>query len=191
MQFRRNRTRSHTTISGKRHDASFRLIPRAASLMLIAFSSLSPGLLPGGNSVHAAPLHYDAFLSGLPIGSAVVVIDLTTADAYRISGSATSQGIAHLFSDWRADFLAAGRLRAGTPMLTTYAYDERERKKQKVLRLSGGTVIEVKDNQVRRSHPAHTGTDILTAFFSTSRLLVRAATSYRALQLSGNRPPCG
>jgi hypothetical protein len=109
-------------------------------------------------------LHYDAFLSGIPIGSAVVEISISD-HAYRVSGTASSQGVAHLFSDWRSDFLAAGRFQHEKPVLTSFAYDEREKKKHRVLWLSADTVRHVKNGLVRASHPVQGGTDILTAFF--------------------------
>jgi hypothetical protein len=112
-----------------------------------------------------------------------VTID-QTANTYRITGTASSQGVAHVFSDWRTDFLAAGEILGGTPLLTMYAYDERERAKHRVLWLSAGRVSHVKNGQVRPSHAVSTGTDILTAFFVqpdcwTDRQLHTGRFSYR------------
>jgi len=155
MQFRRNLTAFFRACSGKR-----RLNDAASRAIFIALLAL----LLSASPTRAATLHYDAYLSGLPIGSAIVEIE-RTEHAYRVSGTASSQGVAHLFSDWHSDFLAAGRLHNGDPILTDYAYDEREKAKHRVLWLSEGTVRHVKNDQVRPSHPVRTGTDILTAFF--------------------------
>ncbi len=187
MQFRRNLTAASRATCRTWHLSDARsclprfrshMIPGASSTRLFtssarlftisarrfAIAALLPGLILSVNPARAATLHYDAFLSGLPIGSAVVDISVSK-DAYRIAGTAASQGVAHLFSDWRSDFLAAGQLQNGTPALASYAYDEREKKKHRVLWLSAGTVRHVKNGQVRPSHPVRTGTDILTAFF--------------------------
>ncbi len=163
MQFRRNRTLSQPATRGKRQSATSRGVSWPAFPALFALSVFLPALLTD-TPARAASLHYDAFLSGLPIGSAVVELVLEDR-AYRISGTASSQGVAHMFSDWRSDFLAEGHLREGAPVLRVYAYDERERKKQRVLWLSEGMVRHVKNDQVRPSHPVLTGTDVLTAFF--------------------------
>ena len=112
----------------------------------------------------AATLEYEAHLSGVPVGTATLII--TTDDsAYRIAGNAVAGGVAHLFSNWRSDFTARGRLSAGKPLLLSYAYAEQEKKKHRALRVSDGRVDQVKDGQVRPSHEVPPGTDILTAFF--------------------------
>ena len=153
MRFRRDSNASQPSIARKHQKgASW---PTITALLILAQVSLPTS---------AATLHYDAYLSGIPVGSAVVEIDLGV-NAYRISGVAHSQGVAHLLSDWRSDFLATGHLRDQAPILTAYAYDERERKKHRVLWLADGQVRHVKNDQVRPAHPVRPGTDILTAFF--------------------------
>ncbi len=153
MQFRRNPNASHAS-NGRKPlaGASCRFL---TALLILSLSA---------HARSATTLHYDAYLSGVPIGSAIVEIELD-AHTYRISGVAYSEGVAHLFSDWRSDFLAAGKLQNEAPLLTAYAYDERERKKHRVLWLSNGSVRHVKNDQVRPAHPVRPGTDILTAFF--------------------------
>jgi hypothetical protein len=153
MRFRRNSTSSQPSIGREHHHGASR--PTSAALLILALVSLPTS---------AATLHYDAYLSGIPVGSAVVEIDLDV-HAYRISGVAHSLGVAHLFSDWRSDFLAAGHLQDHIPMLTAYAYDERESTKRRVLWLTDGKVRHVKNDQVRPAHPVRSGADILTAFF--------------------------
>jgi hypothetical protein len=141
--------------TGRRHGA-----PLYA--LLISLLLFLPILSPG--TARAADFHYDAFLSGIPIGTAVVSLELDK-QRYRIGGSASSQGVAHLFSDWRSDFLAVGTIAGDRPVLSAYAYDEREKKKHRVLWLSEGTVRQVKNGSVRPPQPIHEGMDILTAFF--------------------------
>ena len=163
MQFRRNPVlfsavpTALPASTGRRNGAPLYRLLYPLCLILLALI-LTPGFS------RAASFHYDAYLSGVPIGSAVVLIELDAQD-YRISGTASSQGVAHLFSDWRSDFLAAGTVSAGHPMLSAYAYDEREKKKHRVLWLSEGTVRQVKNGRVRPAHPKHAGMDVLTAFF--------------------------
>ena len=184
MQFRRNPDLSDSPPgSGERRlgDVSSRAAFATVLTLLSRLSLLALPLTAG--SVRADTLHYDAFLSGLPIGSAVVEIEFS-AHAYRISGTAASLGVAHLFSDWRSDFVAAGHFLDGTPVLTAYAYDEREKTRQKVLWLADGTVRQVRNNRVRPAHPVRTGTDVLTAFFMqaacwTDRQLHTGRYSYR------------
>lgn len=139
------------------------LTSRSAGDVVLACAALLIVVLLSAAPIRAATLHYDAYLSGIPVGTAIVEITVS-ADSYRISGTAFSHGVAHLFSDWRSDFVAAGYLQHGAPTLTAYAYDERDKQKQRVLWLSDGTVRQVKNGQVRRSHPARAGTDIVTAF---------------------------
>ena len=187
MQFRRNKS------AVLRSSTCGRRLPNGSYSRAI-FNFLAALMLSAG-SVSAATLHYDAFLSGIPIGSAVVKIDLDNT-GYRIAGTAASSGVAHLFSDWRSDFVAAGIVQGNAHILTTYAYDEREKEKHRVLWLSDGLVRTVKNEQVRPSHPVRNGTDILTAFFLqgdcwSDRQLHTGRYSYRIIgRRSGQRNLC-
>jgi hypothetical protein len=121
-------------------------------------------MLLAGLPAHSATLIYEAFLSGAPVGTAHLRITRTES-SYRIAGTAAADGMAHLFSDWQSDFHAVGRFAGGLPVLLSYAYDERERRKRRVLELHDGVVRQVKNGQVRAAFPVLGGTDVLTAFF--------------------------
>ena len=168
MQFRRNPANSQPENTGRPDGAPVhRSLIQSIGLLGVFFfvgATSAVAITTAGASARATHLHYDAFLSGVPIGTAIVTVDVDSG-RYRISGTARSQGVAHLFSGWRSDFLAVGMIEAGQPVLGAYAYDEREKKKHRVLWLTDGTVRQVKNNEVRPSRPTQTGTDILTAFF--------------------------
>jgi hypothetical protein len=157
----------------------------AACLYILTLSlSSSPAI--------SATLIYDAFLSGVPVGTAHIELTRTEHD-YRIAGTAQAGGPAHLFSNWQSDFHAAGQINAGLPELRTYAYDERERKRQRVLWLQDGTVQQVKNDQVRATLPALSGTDVLTAFFMDpgcwpDRLLHTGRFNYQARGRPAKQP---
>jgi hypothetical protein len=117
-------------------------------------------------ALHAATLHYEAFLGGLPVGDAIVVVQRADP-VYRISGSASVTGVAHLLSDWRSRFYASGRLVDGAPYLEAYGYDERDGDKHRVLELRDGMVTTTKNGRPRARFPVLGGLDVLTAFFVT------------------------
>jgi len=171
MQFRRMHNTARRKAGGRQR---FRGVVFCCGLL-----AAMPGLLSAGTTTFL----YDAFLSGVPVGTATLTI-IRDERSYRIAGTASAGGVAHLVSNWRSDFHAFGRVEKGKPLLVSYAYDERERTKQRVLWLHDGLVRQVKNDQVRASFPALAGTDVLTAFFIdpgcwTDRLLHTGRFNYR------------
>ncbi len=130
----------------------------------VAVFALLMALSPPALTASGTALIYDAFLSGAPVGTARLTFNRSES-GYRIEGTASADGVAHLFSSWQTHFQAVGGFREGRPQLQRYAYDERERRKRRVLSLAEGMVHQVKDGQVRSSFPVLSGTDVLTAFF--------------------------
>jgi len=114
----------------------------------------------------AATLHYDAYVAGIKVGAATVTID-RDRERYRITGDAAAGGVAHLFSDWRSEFHAGGQFIDGYPELNEYGYDERERKKRRILTLEDGLIVQTKNGEPRPPVPLLDGLDVLTAFFIT------------------------
>ena len=112
----------------------------------------------------AATYRYDAYFAGLKVGAAEVEVVLDAND-YRVEGSAAARGVATFFSDWRSEFYASGIIIDGTPELTTYGFDERERTKHRVLTLADGQVEVVRNGEARSPVPVLEGIDVLTAFF--------------------------
>lgn len=152
MQFRRNSCLEEP--ANGRLSSFYRALSACLSLLLASTLAWSA----------TTTLSYDAFLNGVPVGSASVLIE--QADhGYRIAGTASTNGAARLLSDWRSDFIASGQLHNGQPQLSAYAYHEYERRKQHVLQIADNRVAQVKNGKVRPSRKVHPGTDILTAFF--------------------------
>lgn len=77
-------------------------------------------------------LHYDAYLSGVHVGSARIYLD-TTANAYRIAGSARSEGLWERFQQWRAEFAAQGVRQATLPKPSRFTATQTTPKKQREL----------------------------------------------------------
>jgi hypothetical protein len=125
--------------------------------LLITIGLLSPSLA-------AATYHYEAYFAGLRVGSAIVEVDRDSL-RYQIKGSAAARGVATFFSDWQSEFYATGVFADSAPELLTYGYDERERKKRRILRLADGTVETTRNGKARPAMPVLDGLDVLTAFF--------------------------
>ncbi len=120
--------------------------------------------MPWSAMANATTLHYDAFLAGVKIGTATVTVE-RTQNTYRINGEAAANGVAYLFSDWRSEFYAGGSFVSGAPQLESYGYDERERRKHRILEISNGEVRQRKNGKPRPVRPLLGGLDVLTAFF--------------------------
>jgi hypothetical protein len=114
----------------------------------------------------ATTYHYEAYFAGLKVGSAAVAVE-RDASTYRIEGRAAARGVAAFFSDWQSDFYANGLFGDLGPILLTYGFDERERKKHRVLTLSDGVVDITRNGRTRPPMPVLEGLDVLTAFFIT------------------------
>jgi len=131
----------------------------------------------------AATLHYEAFLAGVRVGAATVTVDLN-GQSYAIRGDASATGVAYLFSDWRSEFHAGGRIVNGHPQLLAYGYNEHERRKQRILVLEDGLIHMTKNGKPGAPVPVLDGLDVLTAFFIQpdcweSQLLHTGRSNYR------------
>lgn len=122
------------------------------------------GLLWSPPYSDAATYRYEAYFAGFKVGSAVVIVE-RDRNGYRIEGSAAARGVAAFFSDWQSDFYASGVFDDFAPELLTYGFDERTRKKRRVLKLVDGWVEVSRNGQVRPPVPMLEGLDVLTAFF--------------------------
>jgi hypothetical protein len=155
----------------------------------VALSAWLAGLSAGAAAVE---LHYEAYVSGVKIGTATVTI-LRAGNHYEIRGSASARGVAALFSDWQSDFYAAGTIENGSPSLSSYGYEETERRKHRILILHDGRMEVIKNGRPRSATPAPDGLDVLSAFFIapacwSDRYLHTGRSSYL---LAGKRSSSG
>ena len=106
---------------------------KSANLAGYVCCALVATVLAAGASVAgAATLSYAGYVAGVRAGAATVELNITDA-TYRVSGSATADGVAQWFSDWRSDFIATGNFRQGVAQPLRYYYQQ----------LEGGTWREV------------------------------------------------
>jgi hypothetical protein len=108
--------------------------------------------------------HYEAYVLGIRVGLAEVTIEQSAA-GYSIEGRAEARGVASFFSDWHSEFYATGRFEGGAPVLETWGYDERNRKRTRTLNLTDGTIRMTRNGEPREPRSLPAGLDILTAFF--------------------------
>ena len=111
-------------------------------------------------------LIYDTFKGKSRVGGATVVIRRDDS-SYEISGQAWTEGIAKLFSDWESDFVAAGKIESGRPVLKQYSLIQRMRNKIRKIFFRDGQTQFVKESGSRIIDNPPSSSDFITALFLT------------------------
>jgi len=112
----------------------------------------STAALAGGNKV---AIRYNMTLAGLPIGSAAITVDVSDAGAYKVVASAKVGGVLSLFNDGKGSATALGKIGAGQPLSTGYAFNSISGDKQQTVRMAiaGGTVTDSEISPAPDSRP--------------------------------------
>jgi len=153
-------------------------------LIIVCLGSAAPAT--------AATFHYDGMIAGVIVATARVQVDRDVS-AYRISGTAATNGVARLLSDWTSEFYAEGGIEQERARLRRYGYDEREGKRLHSLSLDNGRVTQTRNGRARPPRPAIDGLDVLSAFFVEGGCWARRVlhTGRHAYLLEGRPSPHG
>lgn len=113
-------------------------------------------------------LHYRAYLAGAPIGDAAITVTVEEG-AYRVEGSAASNGWLRGFTDWHNRFAASGTLDGVTRAATTFSYFERDGEDSRHVVVGDGRVRVTKNGKPRSETAAPPGMDVVSALFVAPR----------------------
>ena len=126
---------------------------------------LAMGLALSG---HALDLEYRAVIGGAEAGSAYVRVESDGAH-YEVRGVMRTHGVWDVLTPWNARFLVMGRLEEGRPVPTTLVFHEKDRRKDRTIRVADGVLRQLKNGKLRPERPAPAGVDLMSALWVAGR----------------------
>ena len=120
--------------------------------------------LPG----QALDLEYRGVIAGADAGPAYVRIE-SDAERYEIRGMMRTHGVWNVLAPWNARFFVTGRIEDGRAVPETLVLHEKDRRKDRTIRVADGALRQLRNGRLRPERPAPPGVDLMSALWVTVR----------------------
>lgn len=131
-------------------------------------------LLMMSTASSAATFDYAVYLAGAKAGEARISV-ASLGSSYSIAGVLRSVGVLDVFTAWRGRFQAEGEFTDGSPTLTRYQFQERDRTNVRTVSIENGVLRQVKNGRLRAPQVAPEGVDLFSTFVLPGGCLPRTA----------------
>lgn len=119
-------------------------------------------------SASALDLKYEGFIAGTKAGTARVRIE-SEGENYTVTGRMRTDGFWDLVVPWNARFTVVGRVENGRAVPLELRLREKDKRKDRTIRVAGGILRQVKNGKERPERPAPRGVDVMSAFWVTTK----------------------
>ena len=133
---------------------------RLLSVLPVALALASPG--------HALDLEYRGVIGGAEAGSAYVRVE-SDGERYEVRGMMRTHGMFDLLAPWDARFVVTGRIEDGRAAPKTLVLHEKDRRKDRTIRVADGVLRQLRNGELRPERPAPAGVDLMSALWVTGR----------------------
>ena len=140
-----------------------------------------------GTSAGALDLEYNGYISGTKAGTARVRIEAEDG-RYFLNGRLRTEGLWDLLARWNARFAVTGRVEEGRAVPEELRMREKNKRKDRTIRVSGGILRQVKNGEQRAERYAPIGIDVMSALWVTTacdeQLVVNNGRHYYSMTLA-------
>lgn len=133
---------------------------RLHSLLPLAFAAVLPA--------EALDLEYRGVIGGTAAGSAYVRVE-SDGERYRVRGMMRTHGMWDVLAPWNARFVVTGHIGEDGVVPETLVLHEKDRRKDRTIRVAGGVLRQLKDGKLRPERPAPAGVDLMSALWVHAR----------------------
>lgn len=120
--------------------------------------------LPG----QALDLEYRGVIAGRDAGSAHLRV-VSDGERYEVRGTMRTHGLWNVLAPWNAQFVVRGRIEAGRAVPQSLVLRERDRRKDRTIRVADGVLRQLRNGRLRPERPAPAGVDLMSALWVTGR----------------------
>ncbi len=117
---------------------------------------------------YALELEYRGHIAGAEAGSARVHVENDGA-RYAVRGRIRTRGVWDILSPWNARFTVTGRIEDGEAAPEELVLREKDRRKDRTVRVAAGVLHQVKNGAERPERAAPAGVDLVSALWVTLR----------------------
>ena len=129
---------------------------------------LLPLALAATLPAHALDLEYRGVIGGTAAGSAYVRVE-SDGERYRVRGRMRTHGMWDVLAPWNARFVVTGHIAEGGVVPETLVLHEKDRRKDRTIRVADGVLRQLKDGELRPERPAPAGVDLMSALWVDAR----------------------
>ena len=133
---------------------------RLTPLLPLAFAAVLPA--------QALDLEYRGVIGGAEAGSAYVRVE-SDGERYRVRGRMRTHGMWDVLAPWNARFVVTGHIEEGRAIPETLVLHEKDRRKDRTIRVAGGVLRQLKDGKLRPERAAPAGVDLMSALWVHAR----------------------
>lgn len=133
---------------------------RLTPLLPLAFAAALPA--------QALDLEYRGVIGGTEAGSAYVRVE-SDGERYRVRGRMRTHGMWDVLAPWNARFVVTGRIEEGRAIPETLVLHEKDRRKDRTIRVADGVLRQLKDGRLRPERAAPAGVDLMSALWVHAR----------------------
>ncbi|MDE0350493.1 MAG: DUF3108 domain-containing protein [Gammaproteobacteria bacterium] len=113
-------------------------------------------------------LEYRGVIGGTEAGSAYVRVE-SDGERYRVRGMMRTHGVWDVLAPWNARFVVTGRIEGGRVTPEALVLHEKDRRKDRTIRVADGVLRQLKDGKLRPERPAPAGVDLMSALWVRAR----------------------
>ena len=117
---------------------------------------------------HALDLEYRGVIGGTEAGSAYVRVE-SDGERYRVRGRMRTHGMWDVLAPWNARFVVTGHIEEDRAIPETLVLHEKDRRKDRTIRVADGVLRQLKDGRLRPERPAPAGVDLMSALWVHAR----------------------
>ena len=117
---------------------------------------------------HALDLEYRGVIGGAAAGSAWVRVEFD-GERYQVRGTMRTHGVFDVLAPWDARFMVTGRIEDGRAAPETLVLHEKDRRKDRTIRVADGVLRQLRNGELRPERPAPAGVDLMSALWVTGR----------------------
>lgn len=133
---------------------------RLTPFLLLALAAALPA--------QALDLEYRGVIGGTAAGSAYVRVE-SDGERYRVRGMMRAHGMWDVLAPWNARFVVTGHIGESGVVPEMLVLHEKDRRKDRTIRVADGVLRQLKDGRLRPQRPAPAGVDLMSALWVDAR----------------------